>query len=122
MTTKKWEKITAPNGPSPRAGHRMVAAKKKLVIFGGFYDNNQSYKYFNDVHIFSMESYSWLKIDVSGIIVPPPRSGCCIAANSNGEILIWGGYTKSHVKKDIDRGVTHTDMFSLIPDSTVIKY
>ncbi|XP_055912865.1 kelch domain-containing protein 4 [Eupeodes corollae] len=116
LKTKSWEKITAPNAPSPRSGHRMVASKKKLFIFGGFHDNNQSYKYHNDVHIFSLESYTWLKFEVQGAIIPPPRSACCMAPCPDGKILIWGGYSKSNVKKDVDRGITHTDMYLLNPD------
>ncbi|XP_011201997.2 kelch domain-containing protein 4 [Bactrocera dorsalis] len=118
MKTRTWEKVNAPNGPSARSGHRMVANKKRLFIFGGFHDNNQSYRYFNDVHIFSLESYVWLKVDVSGALVPAPRSGCCMAACPDGKVLIWGGYSKAAIKKDADRGVVHTDMFSLVPDKT----
>ncbi|XP_054735460.1 kelch domain-containing protein 4 [Anastrepha obliqua] len=116
IKSRTWEKINAPNGPSARSGHRMVVNKKRLFIFGGFHDNNQSYRYFNDVHIFSLESYTWLKVDVSGAIIPAPRSGCCIAACPDGKLLIWGGYSKAAIKKDADRGVVHTDMFSLVPD------
>ncbi|XP_055382625.1 kelch domain-containing protein 4 [Condylostylus longicornis] len=118
LANKRWEKISAPNGPSPRSGHRMTVTKKKLIVFGGFHDNNQAYKYFNDVHMFSLESYTWLKIDITGTILPPPRSGCCISASPDGKILIWGGYSKSQVKKEIDRGTTHTDMFALTPDKS----
>uniref|UniRef100_A0A1A9WD44 Kelch domain-containing protein 4 n=1 Tax=Glossina brevipalpis TaxID=37001 RepID=A0A1A9WD44_9MUSC len=116
LKTRKWEKINAPNCPSARSGHRMVVSKKKLFVFGGFYDNNQSYNYFNDVYIFSLESYTWLKIHIEGAIIPPPRSGCCMSAGLDGNILIWGGYSKVKVKKDVDRGITHTDMYSLIPN------
>ncbi|XP_037933351.1 kelch domain-containing protein 4-like [Teleopsis dalmanni] len=115
LKTRKWEKITAANGPSARSGHRMVAAKKRLIVFGGFHDNNQSYHYYNDVHMFCLQTYAWLKIEVTGAIVPQQRSGCCMAACPDGKILIWGGYSKSQVKK-VDRGVTHTDMFALVPD------
>ena len=117
LKTRKWEKINAPNGPSARSGHRMAVSKKKLFVFGGFHDNNQSYRYFNDMHIFSLETYTWLQVEIGGAILPPPRSGCCISATSEGKILIWGGYTKSQMKKDIDRGITHTDMYALTPDS-----
>ncbi|XP_075163531.1 kelch domain-containing protein 4 [Haematobia irritans] len=116
LKSRKWEKINAPNGPSARSGHRMVTAKKKLFVFGGFHDNNQSYRYFNDIHIFSLETYSWLQVEISGAIVPPPRSGCCMAATSDGKVVVWGGYSKSQMKKDVDRGITHTDMFTLTPD------
>lgn len=115
MAKKQWEKINAPNGPSARSGHRMVVTRKKLFVFGGFHDNNASYRYFNDLYAFSLESYTWTKIEGAGP-VPPPRSGCCMVANADGKILIWGGYSKTSVKKEIDRGTTHTDMFALVPD------
>ena len=35
----------------------------------------------------------------------------------DGKVLIYGGYSKEKVKKDVDKGVTHTDMFILAPDS-----
>ena len=117
LKTKTWQKINAANGPSARSGHRMVASKKRLIVFGGFHDNNQSYRYFNDVHVFCLQNYTWQQIEVGGAIVPPPRSGCCMAACPDGKILIWGGYSKAQLKKDVDRGVTHTDMFALTPDS-----
>lgn len=115
ITGKKWEKVTAANGPSARSGHRMVVSKKKLFVFGGFHDNNVSYKYFNDLYAFSLEDYTWSKIEVTGG-VPPARSGCCMVPTSEGKILIWGGYSKSSVKKEVDRGVTHSDMYSLAQD------
>ncbi|GBP94390.1 Kelch domain-containing protein 4 [Eumeta japonica] len=116
LKTHKWEKINASNGPSPRSGHRMVVSKKKLFVFGGFHDNNQSYRYFNDLHVFSLESYTWIQVEINGAILPPPRSGCCISANSEGKIFVWGGYSKSQLKKDVDRGITHTDMYAFLPD------
>lgn len=117
INDKKWEKIDAPNGPSPRSGHRMVYMKKKLYVFGGFYDNNIAYKYYNDLFCFSLETYKWQEIKPSGVSVPQPRSACCMAASNDGKIFIWGGYCKSKLKKGVDRGVTYADMFSLVPDS-----
>lgn len=55
------------NGPSSRSGHRMVHMKKQLIVFGGFHDNlRHDYKYFNDVHIFDLETYMWRKIEPIG--------------------------------------------------------
>lgn len=55
------------NGPSARSGHRMVHVKKQLIVFGGFYDNlRHDYKYFNDLHIFDLETYVWRKIEPAG--------------------------------------------------------
>lgn len=120
IAKKQWEKITAANGPSARSGHRMVVTKKKLFVFGGFHDNNTSYRYFNDIYFFSLENYTWTKLEPTGTS-PAPRSGCCMIANPEGKILVWGGYSKSNVKKEIDRGVTHADMFSLTSDKNNLK-
>lgn len=95
----------------------MVALKKKLVVFGGFYDSGVSYRYFNDIWMFSMESYTWQEIKPMGVVQPLPRSAPCMVATPDGKIIVWGGYSRSPVKKDIDRGVTHNDMFSLVPES-----
>lgn len=122
MNTKKWEKINSVGAPSARSGHRMILMKKKIFVFGGFHDNNQSYKYFNDVYSFSLEDYTWQKIEAGGALQPAPRSGCCMAPTTDGKILIWGGYSRSAVKKEIDRGVVHADMFSLVQDSKFQLY
>uniref|UniRef100_A0A182QQQ7 Kelch domain-containing protein 4 n=1 Tax=Anopheles farauti TaxID=69004 RepID=A0A182QQQ7_9DIPT len=120
MAKKQWEKLNAPNGPSARSGHRMVVTRKKLFVFGGFHDNNASYRYFNDLYAFSLENYTWTKIEAAGTS-PPARSGCCMVANADGKILIWGGYSKMNVKKEIDRGTTHTDMYALVADKPDAK-
>lgn len=116
IAKKQWEKITAPNGPSARSGHRMVLIKKKIFLFGGFHDNLRDYKYFNDIYSFNIETYTWSKIEPSGMS-PPVRSGCCMAPLADGRILIYGGYSKEKVKKDVDKGHVYTDAFILAPDS-----
>lgn len=40
-----------------------------------------------------------------------------MAPTPDGKILIWGGYSKTAIKKEIDRGTTHSDMFALVPES-----
>ncbi|ROT72898.1 putative kelch domain-containing protein 4 [Penaeus vannamei] len=113
--TKTWEKIQAPGGPSARSGHRMVALKKNLIVFGGFHDNSFDCKYFNDVHAFNLEEYKWQKLEVSGK-GPCPRSACQMVPISDGRVLIYGGYSKQKLKRDVEKGVTHTDMHLLCPD------
>lgn len=117
LAEKKWEKITAPGGPSARSGHRMVALKKRLFVFGGFYDSGASFTYFNDVWCFSLETYTWHEIKCEGAIKPAPRSAGSMAATPDGRLLVWGGYSRTSVKKDVDRGVTHMDMFVLTQES-----
>ncbi|XP_058805252.1 kelch domain-containing protein 4-like [Phymastichus coffea] len=121
---KKWEKITVPGGPSARSGHRMINIKKNLYIFGGFHDNLRDYKYYNDVHVFNMETYTWSKIETSGHL-PAPRSGCIILPTPENKILVYGGYSKEKIRKDVDKGQVHTDMFLLSPeknDQTGLKW
>ena len=60
------------------------------------------------------ETYQWVKLDISGT-APAPRSGCQMTVNKQGKIVIYGGYSKSKVKKDVEKGVVHTDMFFLAP-------
>ncbi|XP_044732387.1 kelch domain-containing protein 4 [Chrysoperla carnea] len=112
---KKWEKITAPGGPSARSGHRMVCLKKQIIVFGGFHDNLRDYKYFNDVYAFNLETYQWTKLDISGI-APPPRSGCNMVPLPDGKIAIFGGYSRTKLKKDVDKGQVHNDFYLLTPD------
>ncbi|KAL0115556.1 hypothetical protein PUN28_010819 [Cardiocondyla obscurior] len=113
---KKWEKITASNGPSARSGHRMVHVKKQLLVFGGFHDNlKNSYKYFNDIHIFDLETYTWQKIETIGV-APTPRSGCIFLPTPDSKVVLYGGYSKEKIKKDLDRGCIHDDMFLLQAD------
>ncbi|KAI0236404.1 Kelch domain-containing protein 4 [Lamellibrachia satsuma] len=114
--TKHWDRIKTPGGPSARSGHRMVNYKKLLIVFGGFHDNIRDYKYYNDVHAFNTETYTWSKLETTGT-PPSPRSGCMTAlCHDRGTVFIYGGYSKERVKKDVDVGKTHTDMFMLAPD------
>ena len=34
-----WEEIKLKTGPPARSGHRMIYHKRKLIVFGGFFDN-----------------------------------------------------------------------------------
>ena len=36
--------------------------------------------------------------------------------HDRGTVVIYGGYSKERVKKDVDVGKAHTDMFMLAPD------
>ncbi|RXG70941.1 Kelch domain-containing protein 4 [Armadillidium vulgare] len=108
FSSKKWEKVVGNgNGPSSRSGHRMIGLKKQLIIFGGFHDNQRDYKYFDDVMVLVQDQ------------------ACQMMPLSEGRILIYGGYSKKKVKKDVDVGVIHSDMYILAPekhDTTGLKW
>ncbi|XP_059160782.1 kelch domain-containing protein 4-like [Physella acuta] len=116
LRDKKWEEIKVPGGPSARSGHRMVALKKQLIVFGGFHDNIRDYKYYNDVYSFDLETYTWAALTPSGS-GPSPRSACVLLPMPDlGKIVVYGGYSKERLKKDVDKGTTHTDMFALMQE------
>ncbi|ESO01925.1 hypothetical protein HELRODRAFT_65936, partial [Helobdella robusta] len=113
LAERKWEKINSVGAPSPRSGHRMVACRKMLFIFGGFQDNTMAYRYYNDVHAFSLESRTWVKLQLSGL-PPSPRSGCVMAVTQDQcHIMVYGGYSKQKVNKDVHKGCIHSDIFML---------
>ncbi|GFR85583.1 kelch domain-containing protein 4-like [Elysia marginata] len=116
LRDKKWEQVKSPGGPSARSGHRMAALKKQLFVFGGFHDNARDYKYFNDLYSFDLETYTWAALTPSGT-GPAPRSGCVLMPMQEaGKIIVYGGYSKEKVKRDVDKGTMHTDMFTLMQE------
>nr|XP_045238114.1 kelch domain-containing protein 4 isoform X3 [Macaca fascicularis] len=102
-------------GPSGRSGHRMVAWKRQLILFGGFHESTRDYIYYNDVYAFNLDTFTWSKLSPSGT-GPTPRSGCQMSVTPQGGIVIYGGYSKQRVKKDVDKGTRHSDMFLLKPE------
>ncbi|KAG5200349.1 hypothetical protein R6Z07F_012835 [Ovis aries] len=112
LATKTWEQVRSPGGPSGRSGHRMVAWKRQLILFGGFHESTRDYIYYNDVYAFSLDTFTWSRLSPSGT-GPTPRSGCQMTVTPQGSVLIYGGYSKQRVRKDVDRGTQHSDMFLL---------
>ncbi|KAM8947816.1 kelch domain-containing protein 4 [Pelodytes ibericus] len=112
LATKTWENIKSPGGPSGRSGHRVVHCKRQLIVFGGFHESTRDYIYYNDVYAFNLDSFTWSKLSPSGT-GPLPRSGCQMTTTMDGNVVIYGGYSKQRIKKDVDKGTVHTDMFLL---------
>ncbi|XP_053487587.1 kelch domain-containing protein 4 isoform X1 [Ictalurus furcatus] len=113
LNTNTWEQIKAPGAPSGRSGHRMVLCKKQLLVFGGFHESARDYIYYNDVHSFNLDTFTWSRLAPSGS-APSPRSACQMTATPDGTgVIIYGGYSKSRAKKDVDKGTIHSDMFLL---------
>ncbi|XP_053410495.1 kelch domain-containing protein 4 isoform X1 [Nycticebus coucang] len=114
LATKSWEQVKSTGGPSGRSGHRMVAWKRHLILFGGFHESTRDYVYYNDVYAFNLDTLTWSKLCPSGM-GPTPRSGCLVSVTPQGSVVVYGGYSKQRVRRDVDRGTQHSDMFLLRP-------
>nr|XP_056718193.1 kelch domain-containing protein 4 [Euleptes europaea] len=112
LASKAWEQIKVAGGPSGRSGHRMVVCRRQLIVFGGFHESARDYIYYNDAYAFNLDTFAWVKLAPSGV-APSPRSGCQLATTPEGNVLVYGGYSKQRIKKDVDKGTLHTDMFLL---------
>uniref|UniRef100_A0A8C5D0Z7 Kelch domain-containing protein 4 n=1 Tax=Gouania willdenowi TaxID=441366 RepID=A0A8C5D0Z7_GOUWI len=114
LATHTWENIKAPGGPSGRSGHRMVLSKRQLLVFGGFHESSKDFIYYNDIYSFSLDTFSWSRLSPSGT-APSPRSACQMMTSTPDGlgVTIYGGYSKVRVKKDIEKGTIHSDMFVL---------
>ncbi|XP_075998616.1 kelch domain-containing protein 4 [Genypterus blacodes] len=113
LATHTWENIKVPGGPSGRSGHRMVLSKRQLLVFGGFHESARDFIYYNDVYSFSLDSFSWSRLSPSGS-GPLPRSACHMTSTPDASgVIIYGGYSKVRVKKDVEKGTIHSDMFLL---------
>ncbi|XP_067854105.1 kelch domain-containing protein 4 isoform X3 [Heptranchias perlo] len=112
LTSKTWEQIKATGGPSGRSGHRMVVCKRQILVFGGFHESTRDFVYYSDVYSFNLDTFTWSKLFPSGT-GPCPRSGCQMASTPDGNVVIYGGYSKQRVKKDVEKGIVYTDMFLL---------
>ncbi|KAM9754279.1 kelch domain-containing protein 4 [Menidia menidia] len=113
LATNVWENIKAAGGPSGRSGHRMVLSKRQLLVFGGFHESTRDFIYYNDVHSFSLDSFCWSRLAPSGS-APCPRSACQMTPTPDGSgVIVYGGYSKVRLKKEVEKGTIHSDMFLL---------
>ncbi|KAI3981768.1 hypothetical protein MKX01_027753 [Papaver californicum] len=118
LKTNQWEQINLKGCPSPRSGHRMVLYKHKIVVFGGFYDTLREVRYFNDLHVFDLDTFKWQEIKPRlGCIWPSARSGFQFFVFQD-EIFLYGGYSKevsSDKNNSSEKGIVHADLWSLDP-------
>ncbi|XP_072554489.1 kelch domain-containing protein 4 isoform X1 [Paramormyrops kingsleyae] len=113
LNTHVWEQVKVPGAPSGRSGHRMVLSKRQLLIFGGFHESTRDYIYYNDVHTFNLDTFTWSRLSPTGT-PPSPRSACALTPSPDGScVVVYGGYSKLKAKKDVDKGSIHSDMFLL---------
>ncbi|KAJ8733684.1 hypothetical protein PYW07_014235 [Mythimna separata] len=111
LAEKKWEKVVAPNGPSPRSGHRMCLLGRSIVVFGGYADDGRECRYFDDVYTFCLDTRTWTKLSPSGR-GPSARSACVMLPAGNDSLIIYGGFSRVREGRT-ERTHTHTDLFRL---------
>ena len=69
MAKGEWEQITwKGSSPSPRSGHRMSLWKRKLVLFGGFYDTYRQTKFFDDLWFFDLQACEWSVLSLLWVV------------------------------------------------------
>ncbi|ODM89403.1 Host cell factor 1 [Orchesella cincta] len=85
--------------PYPRISHSAVAYKdtsSKLIIYGGSMGTER----LGDVHIFEVDSGTWIQPDLSGRF-PKPRS-CHSATLIGTRMYVFGGYTHKPLDRIVD--------------------
>lgn len=82
----KWKKIVDPIGPQPRPrhGHRAVAIKDLLIVFGG---GNEGIV--DELHVYNAANNQWFIPQTSGDI--PPGCAAYGLVVDNTRLLIFGG-------------------------------
>eukprot|EP00917_Polyrhabdina_sp_WS-2016_P004849 GHVP01011157.1.p1 GENE.GHVP01011157.1~~GHVP01011157.1.p1 ORF type:complete len:349 (+),score=79.46 GHVP01011157.1:144-1049(+) len=115
LKDNKWEELK-PRGvcPPARSGHRMVAFRGSLLLFGGFYDTGKTVRYYDDLWMYKIGENLWTKIEPLTSNSPTPRSAVNFLANSNEEeLLIFGGFSKIKDTSRVVVGMTHNDLWRL---------
>jgi len=103
-STREWTKLES-KGPSPsaRSGHRMVAYRKYLILFGGFQDTSQQTKYLNDLWIYDCQTYQWHSPTLPPAAGrPDPRSSFSLLPHDSGAV-IYGGYSRVKASTNVGR-------------------
>jgi len=112
LENNAWNKAeTTGPAPCPREGHAAILVGTNLVVHGGFYFDEATYKketkkygsflqgcYLNDIRVLDTESLLWSRLRVSGT-PPEPRSGHTLDL-SESDIVMFGGWThKSNMRE-----------------------
>lgn len=118
LHSSAWSQISTYPQPPPRSGHRMVAYKHLIILFGGFYAQGSSMRYYNDLWVFNTHNQKWSLVNVEG--GPSKRSGFQFL-QYNDSCLLYGGYTQTTAKNPV--GMVFTDLWvlNLNATSTIIS-
>ena len=101
VSTTTWTEIIAKDPPSARSGHAAIVWKHFMIIFGGFFEALRDTKWYNDVHVFNLQTETWMTRTGGELppmsrlsVKPEPRSACNIALFGNDKLVLHGGFSK----------------------------
>lgn len=88
MTNLKWKKVTVAAGPSPRPrhGHRAVAHKDLMIVFGG---GNEGIV--DELHVFNTSTNQWFVPECRGQIPPGCAAYGLVVDPVGNRLLTFGG-------------------------------
>jgi hypothetical protein len=114
--TMQWDELkTLKGGPSSRSGHRMCLWKRQAVVFGGFYDNAQECRYFNDLWILAdLEANGrWRPVTFPAHNEPPHARSGHAAGVYQDTLFIYGGYSSQKFNRfKKSEATVHHDLWS----------
>ena len=114
LRTSLWSEIKARNPPSARSGMGCLVWKHYMIIFGGFFEAVHETKWYNDVHVFNLQTETWMDIQQSRLAIKPePRSACNIATYGTDKLIVHGGFSKIKTSNAAVETKTHTDAWVL---------
>jgi hypothetical protein len=93
--TLQWTELKAKNPPSARSGHVCWVWKQYMILFGGFLEAAKETRWYNDVHVFHLQTEQWMDVPQSRLsIKPEPRSACNVALYGTDRAMVHGGFAK----------------------------
>jgi len=114
LRTLTWSEIKAKNPPSARSGMGCLVWKYYMIIFGGFFEAVRETKWYNDVHVFNLQTETWMDVPQSRLAVKPePRSACNVALYGTDKLVVHGGFSKIKTTSATVETKTHTDAWVL---------
>lgn len=94
--SREWTHLDSKGKTPPaRSGHRMVAYKDYIILFGGFSDTSQQTRYLQDLWVYDTRNFVWHSPDKLAQ-KPDPRSSFSLLPHENGAVL-FGGYSRVKV-------------------------
>ncbi|TGZ78667.1 galactose oxidase [Ascodesmis nigricans] len=130
IKTREWTRIEVKGKTPPaRSGHRLVAWKNFIVLYGGFQDTSMNTKYLGDLWVFDTDTYSWTLVNLASHAQrPDPRSSFSFLPIDSGAVL-YGGYSKqklttsssTHGRKSAPTKNTATEVGVIHDDTWILR-